>query len=300
MSEKFLDPTSAPDLVPIREIARITGVNTVTLRAWERRYGLLIPQRTPKGHRLYKITDIERVQEIQVWLARGVAISKVKNLLTDSPVDAQEDSDSIWLQLSNQIHMYLNAFNRSGLEHVFAEIFSLYPVEIIADHLIDPLFGTLRRSEFGFISKRAFLESVLTEYLHAAIYRQRQSGIVSQNNVFFVSSPEKSDVASLLLVYSLLVRQFNVEYLGALDMKEILLCVNALDAKIIILVGSAESNINQLNTQLKIWAEKKSIPLILVGRPAVTFSSLRQSEKSDFHLCETIQHVHQNLNQLIG
>ena len=39
--------------LPIREVARQTGVNAVTLRAWERRYGLIVPQRTPKGHRLF-------------------------------------------------------------------------------------------------------------------------------------------------------------------------------------------------------------------------------------------------------
>lgn len=32
------------DLLPIGELARRTGVNPVTLRAWERRYGLLKPQ----------------------------------------------------------------------------------------------------------------------------------------------------------------------------------------------------------------------------------------------------------------
>ena len=37
---------------PIRVVSQRTGVNSVTLRAWERRYGLLKPLRTPKGHRL--------------------------------------------------------------------------------------------------------------------------------------------------------------------------------------------------------------------------------------------------------
>ena len=49
-------------LYPIREVARLTGVNPVTLRAWERRYGLIVPMRTESGHRLYSLTDIERVR----------------------------------------------------------------------------------------------------------------------------------------------------------------------------------------------------------------------------------------------
>lgn len=62
--------------LPIREISKITGVNSVTLRAWERRYGLIKPLRTSKGHRLYRAEDLERVREIQSWLSRGLAISK--------------------------------------------------------------------------------------------------------------------------------------------------------------------------------------------------------------------------------
>ena len=34
------------ELFPIREVSRLTGVNPVTLRAWERRYGLIQPTRT--------------------------------------------------------------------------------------------------------------------------------------------------------------------------------------------------------------------------------------------------------------
>jgi len=34
----------------ISQVAEQTGVNPVTLRAWQRRYGLLSPARTAKGH----------------------------------------------------------------------------------------------------------------------------------------------------------------------------------------------------------------------------------------------------------
>lgn len=54
------DALTREDLVPIREVARLTGVNPVTLRAWERRYGLIQPTRTESGHRLYALSDIER------------------------------------------------------------------------------------------------------------------------------------------------------------------------------------------------------------------------------------------------
>ena len=39
-------------------VSSLTGVNSVTLRAWERRYNLIRPQRTAKGHRLYTQRDV--------------------------------------------------------------------------------------------------------------------------------------------------------------------------------------------------------------------------------------------------
>ena len=68
-------------LFPIREVARLTGVNPVTLRAWEWRYGLIVPTRTESGHRLYSMTDIERVRSIFGWIGRGVAVNEIGTLL---------------------------------------------------------------------------------------------------------------------------------------------------------------------------------------------------------------------------
>ena len=38
---------------PIRTVSLMTGVNVITLRAWEKTYGLIVPERKESGHRLY-------------------------------------------------------------------------------------------------------------------------------------------------------------------------------------------------------------------------------------------------------
>jgi len=53
----------------IGSLARRTGVPVDTLRAWERRYGVLRPTRTAGGQRRYGDRDVERV----LWLAARVA-----------------------------------------------------------------------------------------------------------------------------------------------------------------------------------------------------------------------------------
>ena len=58
-------------LYTIGEVALLCDINPVTLRAWQRRYGLLKPQRTDGGHRLFNDADIDRIREIKRWIDNG-------------------------------------------------------------------------------------------------------------------------------------------------------------------------------------------------------------------------------------
>ena len=74
-----MDCSQEEKLYAIRDVSELTGVKPVTLRAWQRRYNLIQPQRTEKGHRLYRQQDLDTIREIQGWLAKGVAIGKVQS-----------------------------------------------------------------------------------------------------------------------------------------------------------------------------------------------------------------------------
>lgn len=64
-------PAAQRAALPIGEVARRTGVAVATLRAWERRYGLLDPHRTDGGHRRYGSADLARVRRMQELLGDG-------------------------------------------------------------------------------------------------------------------------------------------------------------------------------------------------------------------------------------
>jgi MerR family transcriptional regulator, light-induced transcriptional regulator len=67
---------NAQGLLRIGELSRRSGVSPELLRAWERRYGLLRPSRSPGGLRLYSQSDLERVRLMQEQLAAGVAAAE--------------------------------------------------------------------------------------------------------------------------------------------------------------------------------------------------------------------------------
>ncbi len=72
----------------IGELARRTGVATDLLRAWERRYRLLEPMRTPAGYRLYSSDDVRRVARMRELLASGLSAAEAAREALVAPVAA--------------------------------------------------------------------------------------------------------------------------------------------------------------------------------------------------------------------
>jgi MerR family transcriptional regulator, light-induced transcriptional regulator len=70
----------------IGELSRRSGVSVELLRAWERRYGVLQPQRSAGGLRLYSARDLDRVQAMQRHMHDGLAAREAAALVVDEAV----------------------------------------------------------------------------------------------------------------------------------------------------------------------------------------------------------------------
>jgi DNA-binding transcriptional MerR regulator len=60
----------------INWVAEQTGIAESTLRAWERRYGVPEPERTPSGYRIYSTDDVKKVQRMRELCAGGMSPSE--------------------------------------------------------------------------------------------------------------------------------------------------------------------------------------------------------------------------------
>jgi len=72
----------------IGELSRRSGVSPDLLRAWERRYGLLRPERSAGGLRLYSADDLERVRQMRRHLAQGLAAAEAAALALNGAAPA--------------------------------------------------------------------------------------------------------------------------------------------------------------------------------------------------------------------
>ncbi|MBP6602658.1 MAG: MerR family transcriptional regulator [Verrucomicrobiales bacterium] len=72
--------TRNQDLYEISAVARLTGISPHVLRVWERRYGVVEPQRSDSKRRRYSADDIQRLCLIKSLVDHGHAISTVAGL----------------------------------------------------------------------------------------------------------------------------------------------------------------------------------------------------------------------------
>jgi DNA-binding transcriptional MerR regulator len=146
---------------PIRELSLKTGVNSVTLRAWERRYGLLKPKRTNKGHRLYDQDDVLQVEGILRWIQQGVAVSKVRALLEQgATLDVNVTPSNEWLEWQESLVKASENYQEAKIEQLYQQIFSQYPADIAVRDWLLPSFEKLGKG-----APLVFCESVLLSCL---------------------------------------------------------------------------------------------------------------------------------------
>ena len=187
-------------LLPIREVARQTGVNPVTLRAWERRHGLLKPGRTSKGHRLYSPEQVKRVQAILRWIERGASVGQVRALLDNEQQAPTPSLQGDWPARCQQLVDAIGNLAQRPLDQQLNQAMALYPVVTLCERLLLPVLdGLAKRWQRSFNAQleQVFFHSWLRSKLGARVYHNNHS--LEGSPVLLASTGEQTFDAHLWL-----------------------------------------------------------------------------------------------------
>jgi len=271
------------ELYPIREVARLTGINPVTLRAWERRYGLVQPTRTESGHRLYSLADIEEVRSILGWIERGVAVSKVGKILartqqTEAPPPSARDEQGEWQQWQERVRQCVREFAEPKLDQVYGQVFSSYPLAVAFEQVLMPVWQELlvHQGHFGQASEWIFLDTFLRA---RTLQRLRLTADQGQDSrVVLVAIPDQCRELELQVTGLLLGGpQVDVQLLGlGQPLEELSLVCEKLSPQALVLFSNRPP-VPALIRQLKRLNNALSCPLLLAGELSETVQESLQS-----------------------
>lgn len=204
-----------------KAVARDTGVPPDTFRAWERRYGVPRPQRTPGGHRLYSERDIAIIRWLRDRTEEGMNISHAVMLLT-SVMEAAEtpafngEARSLTIMIDELVNALIS-FDALLAERVMGEAFALYTFDDVLLNLVQPAMVEVgerwHRGEINVASEHFATEFVRRKM--ASLLNVFETNAQRDTIVVGCAPAELHDIGILFASLFLVRRGWHVVYLGA-------------------------------------------------------------------------------------
>jgi DNA-binding transcriptional MerR regulator/methylmalonyl-CoA mutase cobalamin-binding subunit len=295
---------------PIRVVAKRTGLTTAVLRAWEKRYAVVVPSRTEGGQRLYSDDDVERLTLLHRAVEEGRSISQVAALPTEELQELVREDEAERRILAppepldgvsatrvlEKAQRAVTQMDPAELERVLTRAALAFSVPTVVDELVVPLLariGTAWESgrmgpaheHLGTVVIRRFLEWLLT----TADVREEAPVMVSAT-----PAGEKHELGALLSAVSGAAEGWRGIFLGPdLPAEEILSAALRLEAEVVTLSCVDPRTAQQLPAEIATIRERLPADVhLVVGGPLVETieGSLTEQGIEVLHSFEDLRH----------
>jgi DNA-binding transcriptional MerR regulator len=205
--------------IRIGELSRRTGVSPELLRAWERRYGLFEPDRSPGRFRLYSDADLTRVQAMRSQIADGLSAAEAARRVLGAPDSSQRSTrvDAPAIDEPNdELRAALEAFDDPGAHAAIDRLVATLSLESFLREVVLPLLQEIgvgwERGEIT-IAQEHFASNLVRGRLMAL---GRGWGRGTGPHALLAAPPgEQHDLGLVVLALLLRDRGWRVTFLGA-------------------------------------------------------------------------------------
>jgi len=283
-AEKNKEDEQSPGLFPIRTVSELTGVNSITLRAWESRYGLIEPIRKASGHRLYTQEHIDLINRVVGLLDRGMRIGQVKaEVLAESTDDSDstDERQNNWRRYINSMIAAIIRFDEHALERAYSDALSHYPVRSVTDNLLSPVLkevGLRWQSGQGSVAEEHFFGFYLRNKLGAR-FHHRVKNQTGPKLLMACLPGDLHEIGLLLFALDANDHGFQTILLGAnMPLEEFPDAIKKTGADALVLSGTIEPGSEIIKRDLPRLVDSLDIPVFLGGNVvASNFDDLKKS-----------------------
>lgn len=296
----------------LKAVLQETGIAADTLRAWERRYGLPMPERTAGGHRLYSQHDVHLIKWLMARQAEGLSISRAVDLWNEQTASGADPLADLHQQsaitlpganLESVRREWLAAcfqYDTVSADQLLNQAFAAHSIEIICAEVIQRgLF------EIGELWHKG-MASVQQEHFASGIAMRRLEALISATppptrteTILAVCPPNEWHAFPLLLTALFLRRRgWNVVYLGAnVPIDRIEETINTVHPKLVVL--SAQTLITAVSLrEMARLLNQKGIQSAFGGRVFNHITGLSKHIPAHF-LGNTIEFSIPNIENLV-
>ena len=199
----------------IGELSRRSGVSPELLRAWERRYELLQPERTSGGLRLYSAADLERVQAMQRHIGDGLAAREAADLAKQARAEPSRDTAQVPAAARAELARATDAFDEPRAQALIDDLLARTTIDALLSGIVIPFLHELgERWERGEVS-------IAQEHFASNLLRGRLLGLArgwgrGNGPAALLACPEGEHHDLGLVAFGLALRErgWRIDYLG--------------------------------------------------------------------------------------
>lgn len=271
--------TSAKTHYRLGEVGRRTGLRLETIRAWERRYGVVKPLRTPGGHRLYSERDVAVLRWLAKQVREGMRIGQAVALWREREVQKAADTAAPEDRLSALRDAWVAAclaYEEAQTEQVLAEALAAFPLEQVLDRVLRAGLHEIEERWYrneATVEQEHFATQVATRRLYALLAATppaTRPGLV----VLGTPTGELHSLPLLFLALALRRRGVNALLLGAeLSGERLRLTLADLQPALVILSLQWLAPAPALAELVDLVARQK-VPVAVVGRAFALYPDL--------------------------
>jgi DNA-binding transcriptional MerR regulator len=262
---------SGLELFPIRTVSRLTGVNAITLRAWERRHGLVQPQRSASGQRLYSRDNIDIIHRVLDLLGKGIAISQVRSALAATSA-APTRAPSHWDGQRARMIKAVSRFDEAELDGIYGGALALHSIATVTENLLLPLLvelGQRWEKGDGSVCEEHFFSSFLRNKLGARLHH-RVRGNAGPRILAACLPGEQHEFGLLLFTLAALEQGLNVLLLAAnTPLEELASAATRAGCAAIVLSATVTPASEILTERLPAVVAESAVPVFLGGLASV-------------------------------
>jgi DNA-binding transcriptional MerR regulator len=205
----------------IRELENLSGIKAHTIRIWEKRYGLIAPQRTSTNIRTYCDTELKKLLNVSILNRNGLKISKIARLSQEEIITKINQYTQDITSMESQVEgltMAMIDLDEFMFEQVLARSIILFGFEDAVIRVLYPFFvriGLMWQAGSVNPAQEHFISNLVRQKFFAAIdglVVNRGSGI--RKFVFFLPEGELHEIGLLFFCYLAKKRGHLTLYLG--------------------------------------------------------------------------------------
>jgi len=206
----------------IRDLEHLSGIKAHTIRIWEKRYGLLKPERTETNIRTYSLQSLQKLLNITLLYNNGYKISKIADLPEDQIVQQVREivaQSSVKSHAINAFKLAMINFDQSLFQKTYSGLLAERSFREIFWEVFMPLLhelGLLWQSDTIGPAHEHFITHLIKQKIYTSTEKLQSLEPSKTDKVFVLFLPENEihEIGLLFVNYELVLRGYKTIYLG--------------------------------------------------------------------------------------